>query len=88
MMKVAYENGFTYEGDYKCCTQCVIAVIQDTISFRNDYIHKAGNGLAGGAGECTDGNCGDYTSGVMMISFLLEEQEKKKDPKMVLSKVI
>jgi len=70
MMKIAYENGSKHEKDYRGCAQCATAAIQDALGIRNDYVYKAGSGLAGGGGECTDGNCGGYTGGAMMISLL------------------
>ena len=78
MMKVAYERGFNYEKDYRGCAQCAIAAIQDAIGIRNDYVYKAGSGLAGGGGECTDGNCGGYTGGAMMISLLFGRTRKEE----------
>lgn len=78
MMKVAYEKGFNYEKDYRGCAQCAIAAIQDAIGIRNDCVYKAGSGLAGGGGECTDGNCGGYTGGSMMISLLFGRTRKEE----------
>lgn len=78
MMSVAYEKGFKYERDYRGCAQCTIAAIQDTLGIRNDYVYKAGSGLAGGGGECTDGNCGGYTGGAMMISLFFGRTRKEE----------
>jgi C_GCAxxG_C_C family probable redox protein len=69
MMQVAFENGSKYERDYRGCNQCTIAAIQDALGIRNDCVYKAGSGLAGGLGECTDGVCGGYSGGSMMISL-------------------
>ena len=81
MMKMAYEKGFTYERVYRGCAQCAIAAIQDAIGIRNDCVYKAGSGLAGGGGECTDGNCGGYTGGAMMISLLFGRTRKEEGSK-------
>lgn len=68
MIKEAYERGFKGERDYRGCAQCAIAAIQDALNIRNDFVYKAASGLAGGAGECTDGSCGGYSGGIMMMS--------------------
>jgi C_GCAxxG_C_C family probable redox protein len=81
MMKIAYEHGLKNERDYRGCAQCAIAGIQDAIGIRNDYVYKAGSGLAGGGGECTDGNCGGYTGGAMMISLLVGRTRKEEGTK-------
>ena len=62
----AYELGFRYERDFHGCSQCVIAAIQDALEIGNDCVSKAGSGLAGGAGGCTDGLCG---AGVVVLTL-------------------
>ena len=64
----AYEIGFTEEREVRGCAQCAIAGIQDALGIRNDAIYQAGSALAGGGAECTDGSCGAYSGGLMMIS--------------------
>jgi C_GCAxxG_C_C family probable redox protein len=78
MMKIAYDNGFKYERDYRGCAQCAIAAIQDALGIRNDYVYKAGSGLAGGLGECIDSSCGGHSGGAMMISLLFGRTRKKE----------
>ena len=68
MLDKAYDLGFSYEQKYRGCAQCAIAAMQDVLGIRNDYVYKAGSGLAGGAGECTDGLCGGYSGAIMMMS--------------------
>jgi len=70
MLDKAYRLGFDYERDFHGCSQCVIAAIQDTLGVRNDAVYKAGTGLAGGAGECTDGLCGAVSGSIMVMSSL------------------
>ena len=60
--------GFEYERDYRGCSQCSIAAIQDALGVRNDYVFKAGSGLATGGGLLRVGLCGGYSGGVMMMS--------------------
>jgi C_GCAxxG_C_C family probable redox protein len=81
MMQNAYDNGFKYERDYRGCAQCTIAAIQDALGIRNDYVYKAGSGLAGGLGECIDGSCGGYSGGAMMISLLFGRTRREEGSK-------
>jgi C_GCAxxG_C_C family probable redox protein len=81
MMEIAYNNGFKYEHDYRGCAQCAIAAIQDALGIRNDYVYKAGSGLAGGLGECIDGSCGGYSGGSMMISLLFGRTRQEEGSK-------
>ena len=57
MMQKAYELGFKYEQDYRGCAQCAIAAIQDALGIKNDFVYKAGSGLAGGAVTCCKSGC-------------------------------
>ncbi len=66
----AYELGKQYEKDYRGCSQCVLAALQDALNVRNDDIFKAATGLSGGCGSTTDGNCGSYTGAIMLLSWL------------------
>ncbi len=78
ILNKAYERGFKGERDYRGCAQCTIAAIQDALDIRNDDIYKAGSGLAGGAGECTDGLCGGYSGGIMMMSAFFGRTREKE----------
>ncbi|HUT66935.1 MAG TPA: C-GCAxxG-C-C family protein, partial [Dehalococcoidales bacterium] len=42
-----------------------------TFNIRNDAVFKAATGLAAGGGASTDGSCGAYTGGVMILSSLM-----------------
>jgi C_GCAxxG_C_C family probable redox protein len=64
-----YDLGFQYEQQHRGCAQCAIKAIQDGFGIVNDYVYKAGSGLAGGAGECTDGLCGGYSGAIMTMSL-------------------
>jgi len=68
MLQKAYELGFQYERDYRGCAQCAIGAMYDAMGIKNDEVYKAGSGLAGGGGECTDGNCGGYTGASMVMA--------------------
>jgi C_GCAxxG_C_C family probable redox protein len=66
----AYQLGKEYEKVYKGCSQCVVAALQDTFNIRNDAVFKAAAGLAAGGGLATDGSCGAYAGGIMVLSYL------------------
>jgi C_GCAxxG_C_C family probable redox protein len=66
----AYELGKKYEQDYKGCSQCVLAAIQDTFGMQDNAVFKAASGFAGGCGLRGDGNCGAYAGAVMALSSL------------------
>jgi C_GCAxxG_C_C family probable redox protein len=72
----AYQLGKEYEKVYKGCSQCVVAALQDTFDIRNDAVFRAASGLAAGGGLATDGSCGAYAGGIMVLSSL---QGRKRD---------
>jgi C_GCAxxG_C_C family probable redox protein len=82
MLDKAYKLGFENERKVRGCAQCTIAAIQDVLDVHNDLVYKAASGLAGGAGECTDGLCGGYSGGIMMMSSFFgrtrQEEATKK----------
>jgi C_GCAxxG_C_C family probable redox protein len=79
LLEKAFELGFSYEKEYRGCSQCSIAAIQDTLGIRNDFIFKAGSGLAGGGGLLREGLCGAYSGGVMMMSSFFGRSRDKID---------
>jgi len=80
----AYELGKKYEQTYRGCGQCVIAALQDAFGIRNDDVFKAGTGLAGGGGLATDGSCGSYAGGIMVLSSLVgRERDNFADPERI-----
>lgn len=66
----AYQLGKEYEKVYKGCSQCVVAALQDIFDIRNDAVFKSAAGLAAGGGLATDGSCGAYSGGIMVLSSL------------------
>lgn len=72
----AYQLGKKYEQTYKGCSQCIVAALQDTFNIRNDAVFKAATGLAAGGGASTDGSCGAYTGGVMILSSLMGRERE------------
>lgn len=75
----AYELGKKYERDYRGCSQCIIAALQDAFNLRDDAIFKAATGLAGGGSRATDGSCGAYAGGIMILSSLVGRERDKFD---------
>jgi C_GCAxxG_C_C family probable redox protein len=73
----AYELGKKYEKDYKGCSQCAIAALQDAFDIRNDDIFKAATGLAGGGCGTVDGSCGAYVGSIMVLGSLLGRERDK-----------
>ena len=73
----AYELGKIYERDYRGCSQCLIAALHDTFNLRNDDVFKAATGLAGGGSRSTDGSCGAYAGGIMILSSLVGRERDK-----------
>jgi C_GCAxxG_C_C family probable redox protein len=69
IMDKAYKLGFEGERNVRGCAQCAIAAVQDVTEIRNDLVYKSASGLAGGAGECTDGLCGGYSGGIVAMSM-------------------
>lgn len=66
----AYRLGKEYERNYKGCSQCTVAALQDAFDIRNDGVFKAATGLAAGGGASVDGNCGAYSGAIMVLSSL------------------
>jgi len=81
LLDKAYELGFEYEKVYRGCSQCVIAVLQDTLDIRDDSVFKAATGLAGGGGLTGIGVCGGYVGAVMVLSQLVGRKRSNfEDP--------
>jgi C_GCAxxG_C_C family probable redox protein len=79
LVERAFDLGFEYEKKYRGCSQCTIAAVQDTLGIRNDYVFKAGSGLATGGGLLRVGLCGGYSGGVMVMSSFFGRSREKID---------
>jgi C_GCAxxG_C_C family probable redox protein len=66
----AYQLGKKYEQNYKGCSQCVVAALQDTFDIRDDAVFLSATGFAAGGGLCGDGSCGAYLGAIMVLSYL------------------
>lgn len=89
----AHDLGLQYEKKYRGCAQCAVAAIQDVLGIREDSVYKCASGLAAGVGACTDGSCGAYAGGVLMMSYLFgrsrqdEATQKGAEDKQVSSRM-
>ena len=83
----AYDLGFDFEKTYRGCAQCVFAALQDALGLRNpdtDTIFKASTGLMGGVAQETDGHCGAYSGGALMIGYFRgRERDNFADPEKI-----
>ena len=68
-LEKAYKLGFQGEHNVRGCAQCAIAAVMDALEIQNDIVYKSASGLAGGAGECIDGNCGGVSGGIIAMSM-------------------
>ncbi|MBV5276999.1 C_GCAxxG_C_C family protein [bacterium] len=75
----AYQKAVTYELDYGCCPQCVLATIQETVGGIDDATIKASHGLSGGGGLAGQGTCGALSGGLMALSAKFGRDRDKLD---------
>ncbi len=83
----AYDLGFEFEKTYRGCAQCVFAALQDALGLRNpetDTLFKALTGFMGGMAQETDGHCGAYSGGALMIGHHIgRERDNFADPEKI-----
>ena len=86
----AYDLGFAYERDYRGCSQCVFAALQDALELRNDVtdaIFKSATAFSGGAALEGDGQCGAYSGALMMMGHIVgRERDRFDDPEGIRAK--
>ena len=85
ILQKAYDLGFYYEKEYKGCSQCVLAAIQDALGIETgtdfDAVFKSATGLVAGLCATGSGSCGSLSGGVMAISYKIgRERSDFKDP--------
>ena len=76
-MNKAHKLGFEYEKQYRGCSQCTVAAIQDAFGIRNDFIFQAASGLGAGGGLLGDGMCGGYSRWHYDDERLLWQKQRK-----------
>ena len=67
VIKKAYETGFHYEQEHGSCAQCTVAAMYETMGKEKDILFQAATTLAGGGALCTNGSCGAYNGGLLVI---------------------
>ncbi len=71
VVQQAYQRGFDYEQHYHGCAQAIIAALIDVELIDEDArLMEAATGLSGGMGLSGCGNCGAFTGGSMVLSYL------------------
>ncbi|MGM0651226.1 MAG: C-GCAxxG-C-C family protein [Bacillota bacterium] len=68
IMQDVYQRGYEYEQRYDGCAQCVVGAIQDFFPV-NNAIFKASTSLSGGIASTTEGPCGAFSGGVLILSY-------------------
>ena len=66
-----YELAFSYERDYGCCSQCVLAALDDVLGVGNDELVKASHALAGGGALTVTGTCGALAGALLAVGSQL-----------------
>ena len=67
LIKKAFCTGFHYEQEHGGCAQCTVAAMYETMGKDKDVLFKAATTLAGGGALCTNGSCGAYSGGLLII---------------------
>ncbi len=62
---------FTYEAERGSCPQAVYVAIMETLSFHEEDVVKAADGLAGGTALSSEGTCGALIGGILAIGTIL-----------------
>lgn len=70
LLAKAYDLGFHYEKTYKGCAQCAIAALQDCLGRPDPAVFRAASGFSGGSGLSTEGPCGGFVGGALVIGQL------------------
>lgn len=62
---------FKYEAERGSCPQAVYAAIMETLSFHEEDVVKAADGLAGGTALSSEGTCGALVGGILALGTFL-----------------
>ncbi len=66
----AYEAGYKYQLEKRCCSQTSLAGLFEVLEIQSPEIFKAATGLAGGGALFGDAGCGAYDGGLLLIGML------------------
>jgi len=76
-LRIAHDNGFRYEAEYRGCAQCTVAAIQDALGLHEETVFRAATSLGGGIGKAGDGVCGAYCGAAIMIGYIWGRERKR-----------
>ena len=69
-----YDLAFAYERDYGCCSQCVLAALQDELGIGDDALFRASHTLAGGGAVTVSGTCGALAGALLAVGSVYGRQ--------------
>lgn len=78
-VRKAYELGFTYEKQYRGCSQCTLRAVLDALGLENADVLRSASSLATGGGLLGCGSCGGFTGGQMAMSLLFGRRQEHMD---------
>jgi len=78
LLQKAYHLAADYERKYMGCAQCLIASMQDILGVE-ESVFKAASLLVGGVCATTEGPCGAYLGGLMVLGWLFGRDREKFD---------
>ncbi len=68
-----YRRGYEYEQRYDGCAQCTVAAVQDFFPVNNAIV-KAATSFSGGIASTTEGPCGAFSGGILILSYFFGRQ--------------
>lgn len=73
-----YDVGFEYEREYRGCSQCIVGTFVKVLE-TDELSFLLASGHAAGIGLTTEGPCGAFTGGVMIIGNYFGRSFKNKE---------
>ncbi|MDW7740236.1 MAG: C-GCAxxG-C-C family protein [Bacillota bacterium] len=70
-----YQKGFMFERNNHGCGQCTVAAIQEFFDV-DDLIFKSASAYAGGIASVTNGYCGAFNGGVLILNYFFGREKK------------
>jgi C_GCAxxG_C_C family probable redox protein len=69
LLEKVYRLAFNLEKEKHCCSQCVVAALQEIFLIKNDEVFSTSFALGGGLASTSEGTCGALAGGAMIISY-------------------
>ena len=69
LLEEVYKLAFKYEQEYHCCSQCIVAALQEIFLIKSDEVFSTSFALGGGFANTSEGTCGALAGGAMIISY-------------------